>query len=210
MQYAVGRLDVQARVKSGVTIKDAGSGVSGAADENPQPVVVPAAGYTVTGVLIGGQKQVDWQFKPKGSEEFTIYDDKMTTATAATVGTYSAVNHTLALETAQGADASINVAVEFINTGNDFYGKDHKVIPSGSKFYLVAQLTPSAGSGYAAGTLDSVIKQDYTTVAKLTIDEDALSKAYNMIPDLRSPKLEFGLSVDLKWETGIEFEQDFN
>jgi hypothetical protein len=57
---------------------------------------------------------------------------------------------------------------------------------------------------------NKVFKQDYITTAKLTIGANSLKKAYNVIPDLRSPKLELGLSVDLKWQQGITFEQDFN
>ena len=66
--------------------------------------------------------------------------------------------------------------------------------------------------------------QDYKTIANFTIptgyaktDTTAghfdpttgntvgLGKAYNTIPDLRSPKLELGLSVDLTWQQGITF-----
>lgn len=209
VQYAVGRLDVQAQVKTGVTIKDNGSGIPGAADKDPQPVVVPSAGYTLTGVLIGGQKQVDWEFHPiDAATEMTIYDGKMTTASAAAKsGELSDVNHTLALETK--ASTPVNVALEFVNTGNDFYGKDHKVIPAGSKFYLVARLNPGTSETANPDGINQVIKQDYTTTAKFTINDTSLASAYNIIPDLRSPKLEFGLSVDLKWKTGITFEQEF-
>jgi len=212
VQYAVGRLDVQAQVKTGVTILDSGSGVDGAADKDPQPVAVPSAGYKLTGVLIGGQKQVDWQFKPVSTAtEMTIYDGNMTSTTAAKSGTFSDINHTLALETAE--TAAVNIALEFENTGNDFYGVDHKLIPAGSKFYLVAKLTPAAAiSGNITGNpegLTQVFKQDYTTIAKLTIGENSLKNAYNIIPDLRSPKLEFGLSVNLEWKAGITFEQEF-
>ena len=65
-------------------------------------------------------------------------------------------------------------------------------------------------TGYNESSLNSVFKQDYITTAKLTSGEESLKKAYNVIPDLRSPKLEFGLSVDLTWRAGITFEQEFN
>lgn len=208
VQYAVGRLDVQVRVDGSENLMDSGSGIDGTSDKDPQIVSVPSAGYTLTGVLIGGQKQVGWDFKPKGSDGYTIWDGNMTTTISALPGTaYSAVNNTLALETASGT--AVNIALEFVNTGNDFYGFNNNIIPSGTKFYLVAQLNPSSNVIDNPNNLDQVFKQDYVTTAKLTIHKDALKKAYNVIPDLRSPQLEFGLSVNLEWQKGITFEQTF-
>lgn len=221
VQYAVGRLDVQVRVKPSATITDSGS--RDLLDDHnnpiPQPVTVPGNGYKLTGVLIGGQKNVAWNFTPTGSDEFTIWDNVMGNEIyAKQQAAYAGDNYTLALETA--ADVKVKVALEFENTGNDFYGIDHNIIPAGTKFYLVAELDPTTNDTYkvqdpetpwadGADFINQVFKQDYVTTAKLTIDEDALQKAYNVVPDLRSPKLEFGLSVDLHWRRGITFEQDF-
>ena len=223
VQYAVGRLDVQVRVKPSATITDSGSRDLLDASNNPipQPVTVPGNGYKLTGVLIGGQKNVAWDFTPTGSDEFTIWDNVMgNDIYAKQQAAYAGDNYTLALETA--ADVKVKVALEFENTGNDFYGIDHNIIPAGTKFYLVAELDPTTNTTYKEqdpetpwGTttpekfINQVFKQDYVTTAKLTINETALSKAYNVVPDLRSPKLEFGLSVDLHWRKGITFEQDF-
>jgi len=46
--------------------------------------------------------------------------------------------------------------------------------------------------------------QDYVTTANFTVN--SFKNAYNMLPDLRAPQLEIGLSVDLTWETGITQE----
>ena len=43
----------------------------------------------------------------------------------------------------------------------------------------------------------------------MIIGKESLKSAYNVIPDLRSPKLEFGLSVNLEWKEGLTFEQTF-
>ena len=84
------------------------------------------------------------------------------------------------------------------------------MIPSGSKFYLVAKLDPSSATQPTNGaTINQVFKQDYNTVVKLTIGRNALKKAYQTIPDLRSPKLELGLSVDLTWQQGLTFDTPF-
>jgi hypothetical protein len=49
-----------------------------------------------------------------------------------------------------------------------------------------------------------VFKQDYTTTAKVAIKD--LKHAYSTIPDLKSPSLEIGLSIDLTWQNGHEYE----
>lgn len=213
VQYAVGRLDVAVRVKPETIINDNSKSVAsdGTISNNPQPVSVPTNGYKLTGVLIGGQKQVGWDFTPIGTTEMTIWDKVMAgTIYAKQQKDFSSPNYTLALETA--ANTPINIALEFENTGNDFCGIDHNLIPAGTKFYLVANLNPKAtddgGNWTATGEtgLNQVFKQDYITTANLTIGENSLKSAYNVVPDLRSPKLEFGLSVDLHWRTGLTFD----
>ena len=200
VQYAVGRLDATVKV-SEETVKD-----SGAEGGVANYVAVPADGYPVTGILIGGQKQVTWDFTPvEDADEFTIYDANV--EGAAKVGTACDPMYTLALETK--ADQVVNIAVEFENTGDDFYGVNHQVIPAGTKFYLVAQLDPTKAKNYAEGTLDKVFFQDHATKLDLTIGELSLQNAYNVVPDLRSPKLEFGLSVNLEWQEGLIFEHTF-
>ena len=202
VQYAVGRLDATVKV-SEETVKDSGSAAEGA---EPNYVAVPADGYPVTGILIGGQKQVTWDFTPvEDAKEFTIYDANV--EGAAVVGTASEPMYTLALETK--ADQVVNIAVEFENTGDDFYGVNHQVIPAGTKFYLVAQLDPTKAKNYKAGELDKVFFQDHATQLDLTIGETSLQNAYNVVPDLRSPKLEFGLSVNLEWQQGLIFDHTF-
>ena len=200
VQYAVGRLDATVKV-SEETVKD-----SGAEGGEANYVAVPADGYPVTGILIGGQKQVTWDFTPvEDADEFTIYDANV--EGAAVVGTASEPMYTLALETA--SDQVVNIAVEFENTGDDFYGVNHQVIPAGTKFYLVAQLDPTKAKNYASGELDKVFFQDHATKLDLTIGELSLQNAYNVVPDLRSPKLEFGLSVNLEWQQGLIFDHIF-
>ena len=65
-------------------------------------------------------------------------------------------------------------------------------------------------------SLNQVFKQDYKTIANFSISQNTgdehkkgLGAAYNTIPDLRTPQLELGLSVDLHWEEGITFDVEF-
>ena len=204
LQYAVADMATQVKVST-ATIKDSKGNI----------VSIPAGGLKVTGILVGDQKNVDFKFQPKGSTAYTLYDNTVQDADGndcmaqVSATTYSSPNHTLVLETAAGA--SVRVAVEFQNTGSDFYGYKGQLIPAGGKFYLIAELDPAAAGATAPGeytSLNQVFKQDFTTVVKLNIT--SLAKAYNVIPDLRAPQLEFGMSVDLKWQTGMKFEVDFN
>ena len=146
------------------------------------------------------ESDVDFEFKPvttADAAEYTIYDNTLTGVNALN-GNPSATNYTLVLETAESA--KVNVAIELTNnTGKDFFGIEGKRIPAGCKFYLVGELDPAKGIAPTNGTkLNQVFKQDYYTTVNFTIAD--LKKAYNVIPDLRAPKLELGLSVDLTWQ----------
>ena len=44
------------------------------------------------------------------------------------------------------------------------------------------------------------------TTANFVISQKSLQHAYNTVPDLRSTQISLGLSVDLKWETGLLFD----
>ena len=101
-----------------------------------------------------------------------------------------------------------------VNDGGDFYGKDNQLIPTGGKFYLAAQLDPKANSGVTGyneeiDAQNRVFCQDVETIVNFTVGANSLKKAYNTIPDLRSPQMELGLSVDLTWKTGLTFNVTF-
>ena len=218
IQYAVGRLDTKVTAAAGTLYDRKGDAVVG----------TDADRFPITGVLIGGQKPVDYMFHQATGTEVTIYDNILKANTtipyATTTVSTDPQNYTLALET--GQDQSIYVAIEFLNnSGQDFVGYDG-LVPAGGKFYLVAQLTPSAGTGYHATNLNQVFKQDYKTIANFTIGQGksntdptwvagttentgGLGAAYNTIPDLRTPKLELGLSVNLEWQAGLTYDITF-
>lgn len=105
------------------------------------------------------------------------------------------------------------------NTGKDFFGKDN-LIANGSHFYLIGELDPSTKEGpampsyhalppYDAGcttnTIPRVFIQDHTTKVNFKIGVNSLKYAYLTVPDLRSSSVTLGLSVDMKWETGLDF-----
>lgn len=199
IQYAVARLDVAAKVSS-LTLADN----SKSATDTAIAVAVPAGGFPITAILVGGQRDVNFDFTAKATgTEYTIYDNVMAAGDAMKASTtLSSYNHTLVLE---NGTADVMVAVEMVNnTGVDFYGIGNQLIPAGGKFYVVAKLAAAAAATETGG---HVFKQDYKTIANLTLTD--LTKAYNTIPDLRTPQLELGFSVDLEWQAGHIYNIDF-
>ena len=197
IQYAVARLDVKVRLAS-ASMVDNSDNVEGSGTN-----VTCTGGFPVTAVLVGGQQTVKYDFTLQGGTELTIYDKVMTNTIVAQKDgdNYSAVNSTLVLE---NGTSDVQIAVEMVNDKADFYGAGNQLIPLGSKFYVVARLTASA----ATETGGHVFKQDYTTTAKLTLQN--LRNAYNTIPDLRTPQMELGFSVDLTWQNGHEYTLNFD
>ena len=187
IDYAVGRFDVLAKFNAATVNDNLGASV------NTQD----GSGITLDGILIGGQKNVKWNFSTPvdGSTEYTIYDASVTSTKVETTAS-ATMAYSLALETAQGTE--VRFALELTNqTENAFTGKDG-IVPAGGRFYLVGILTPDATQTESD---NRVFRQDHTTKATVTIN--SLENAYNCIPDLKSPKLELGLSVDLVWEEGL-------
>lgn len=172
-------------------------------------VAVPAAGFPVTGLLIGGQPtKVGFNFQPASNDlfEYTIYDNNLTNIVAKN-GVASTTNYTIVLPNDKGRTATdqntVNVAIELTNnSGVAFRGQDG-IIPDGGKFYLVGQLAPKDQKVTGVEN-PAVFMSDYKTTMNLNIT--SLKSAYNTIPDLRSTKLQLGLSVDLDWQAGLQFD----
>ena len=97
-------------------------------------------------------------------------------------------------------------SIQFENAGNQIIvGKDNELIYPGTRFYLLGTLKPFDNTQQKYVGTDNAIKkafvQDYVTTAKFTVQ--SFKNAYHTLPDLRTPSLEIGLSVDLTWKTGI-------
>lgn len=231
IQYAVGRLDVKVNpLKETIYYDRKGEEVSTTYAPDPTTPTTTAPAFQLTGVLIGGQKAVGYDFTPNGSTEYTIYDNVINNENGVsaivptTTGSYAGPTYTLALETE--AETPVYVALEFVNNSNDFQGYDG-VIKHGCTFYMIAQLDPTADVDNKVSGVDKtgkkVFKQDFNTIANFTIatgttdgDHDGVAdtpagfaNAYTTIPDLRTPKLELGFSVDLTWQAGIQFDVTF-
>jgi len=125
---------------------------------------------------------------------------------------------------------SVYVALEIKNeTGQDFWGKDN-LVRAGATFYLPITLPvpswpaikletdeqnmmppnyTSTGADRGKTIQDArVFMADTQTTLNVKLTKDALKCAMVTIPDLRSAKMSFGLSIDLSWKNGTIFNID--
>ena len=78
------------------------------------------------------------------------------------------------------------------------YGKN--LIGLGTKFYLVGVVDPSEFSTDSRTEIrDRVFTQDYITTLNMKVT--GLSKAYNVVPNLLSPRLELGVEMKVNWDS---------
>ena len=207
------------------------SSISDESEPNKQ-ITVDGTSFQLKGILIGGQsKKVGWDYLPKAvtapetNPQGYIYDNTVASTSIPAEGT-SAPNYTLVFDNynanpSNGKQDIVYVALELVNnTGEDFFG-EHGLIRNGGTFYLVGQLDPGgkapawANSDHPLppynndGTTNQVARvfiQDYTTSVNFKIGPYSLQHAFLTVPDLRYSSLTLGLSVDLNWETGINFD----
>jgi len=193
-------------------------------------------GMQLTGIIIGGQNhQLGWNYLAKANEttdwDYAIFDNQIESATIPTGPNYTMVfdNYHSGAQTAQ---TDVLVALEFQNnSGRDFYGKGN-LVRQGGKFYLIGKLqlgTKRIGTGTSGDTTEwpttyaippytaagasqeitRVFIQDYLTTATFKIGAESLKNAFITVPDLRSTQTSLGLSVDLNWREGLDFDFEF-
>lgn len=182
LQYGVGRLEMTLTEIASILQDAKGNVFHGSKEEQ-----------TLTGVIIGGQHTVGFDFKPKGPQSDVdarfIYDSVV--GSAGTDGKWMV--NTMVLQSYDGE--KVPVVLEFQNNSvHQFTGKDGIIYP-GTKFYLIGQLDPAdKGEGNYAGR---VFTQDYTT--KVSMRVTSLANAYSCMPDLLAPRLEIGVEVMTDW-----------
>ena len=202
LQYGVAHVKIFLKQTGSANLTDA----AGAA------IPVGTANFPLTGIIIGGQLPVGFDFTPttaypvySEADMKFIYDSQVKTN-----GTYS--NEYFYLSATSDASKPINtlvlqsydnkkipVALEFINNSDkDFKGLGG-IVQQGTKFYLVGEIDPADYSNESPSTeiSDRVFTQDYTTT--LNIKVKGLEKAYNVVPNLLSPRLEMGIELTPKW-----------
>lgn len=249
INYGVALLETNVAFTGG-SIKDNRYAMTGGA-ESDRDIPVANTHFILRGVLIGGvHPRYGWQFVPRaltaeeaaevipgtsqkrfGLFDGVIYDD----AIASTGVPTTSPNYTLVYDNynylPDSAQNDVYVALEFVNNGDAFWGRDN-LIPNGGVFYLGAKLTVAPPKIGETGTqtiswpsdhqvppinettgaskqIPRVFIQDFLTKATFRIGTNSLKYAYYSVPDLTSSQMSFGLSVDLSWESGYEYDIEF-
>ncbi len=145
--------------------------------------------------------------------------------------TYTCVWDNYVPQLADDKQTKAYVGVEMVNnTGRDIWG-ELNLIRDGGTFYVVGELDPSDKNALKNLMKNSkvdlsrpdmfyppfdsegktknaprVYMQDYVTIAKFKFSSNTLKHAYVTMPDLRAGQVSLGMSVDLTWKPGMEFE----
>lgn len=202
MQYGVARLQgsVQAVTTEG-KLKDAeGNDVSLTnGDDNS---------FKITGLIVSGQYPVNFDFTPKldgASEdnEHFVYDSYLGSAPLYLTTSESSPFYTLVMQTHDYEDVTIILELEN-NSDMDFKG-ENGIVYRGTKFYLAGKVELSKGTpdsnlseSEKADVSNRVFTQDHTTVINMKVS--SLEKAYNVMPNIQSGRLEVGVEINLQWE----------
>lgn len=192
LQYGVARVQI--------TLKQTDANLKDAAGTD---IPVESGKFPLTGVIIGGQLPVGFDFTPttaypvySEADMKFIYDNQVPTLSLSASADAAEPINTLVLQTYE--KKKVPVALELQNdSGTDFKGLGG-VVQNGTKFYLVGELDPEQFKSDGREEIrDRVFTQDHTTTLNMKVT--SLEKAYNVVPNLLSPRLEMGLILEPKW-----------
>ena len=199
LQYGVGQLKVQLKKTNNATLTDSKN----------SNIMVGTNQFKLTGIIVGGQLPVGYDFRPETvypvyseTDMRFIYDSQVNTNGTNTDEPFYLSSsadamkdiQTLVLQSYTGR--SLKLVLEFENnSGQDFKGNNGTVY-QGTKFYLVGELVPTIKVNPDVHE-NRVFTQDHFTTIAVTVT--SLAKAYNVLPNLMSPRLEMGLELTPKW-----------
>lgn len=196
MQYAVARLQGTVLATSS-TLKDADN----------TTVSLTNNSFPITGLIVSGQYPVNFDFTPKldgASEdnEHFVYDSYLGSDPLYLTTSQTSPFYTLVMQTHDLEDVTIILELEN-NSDMDFKG-ENGIVYRGTKFYLAGKVELSNGDATAVveserdDVSNRVFTQDHTTVISMKVS--SLAKAYNVMPNIQSGRLEVGVEINLKWE----------
>ena len=249
INYGVAMLKTNVIFKEGIaTLQDNRKALTNNVEPN-KSITISNNLFELRGVLVGGvNPRMNWQFTRKfdsgdlSNFDGVIYDHSMASTAIPTPTAPATPNYTLVYDNynstggTQDDQNDVYVALELVNKGEDFYGRDN-MIPSGGVFYLVAKMDKPTATEAAAlawptdhqippvwGVDDETVTspavageskkigrvfiQDFVTNATFRINENSLQNAYYSVPDLRASQMSLGLSVDLQWIPGLDYILD--
>lgn len=157
--------------------------------------VIPSGNdkFPLTGIIIGGQRTQAFDFTPKvplDDEDIRFIYDGYPAATVDGSGNQTV--NSLVLQTY--SNETVRFALEFENKcGMPFKGAGGIIYPN-TKFYLIGSVDPTTSTNEHK---ERVFMRDCTTTLDMKVV--SLQKAYNVMPNLMSPRLELGLVVADDW-----------
>ena len=191
LHYGVAKLQVKMK-SNAATLSDAdNASVSVGTDKFP-----------LTGIIVTGQLPVGFDFRPETQVSSYsevnmrfVYDNQFDNTLYLTT-TESGPTNTLVLQTYYRK--SLKLVLEFTNNSEIAFKGVNGIVYPGTKFYLVGEVEPNTVDSNPQPYDNRVFVQDYTTTVNVTVN--TLANAYNVLPDLMSPRLEMGIEVITKWE----------
>lgn len=158
-------------------------------DETPgNSIHLDAQTFPVTGVIIGSQQRLNFDFTPAGGKDYFLYDNCISNVFVPAAPANPSSFLSLVSQTPAGKPVYLCLELQN-NSGQAFTGADGIVLP-GSKFYLV-------GSIEAPSETESVFKKHSITTIQCTIL--SLKEALNAIPNLEEPHISIGVLINADW-----------
>lgn len=197
LEYGVAQLKVQLQKTTSSTLEDS----------QKRDINVGSDKFKLTGIIVGGQLPVGFDFRPETlypvyseNDMRFIYDSDVNTngtdapfyLSSTAIDTEKYIQ-TLVLQSYTGK--SLKLVLEFENNSQDFKGNNGTVY-KGTKFYLVGEVVPTIVDN-PNEYQNRVFTKDHITTIAVTVS--SLAKAYNVLPNLMSPRLEMGLELTPKW-----------
>ena len=197
MQYAVARVQGKVQAESSTGSLPDADGLSVPLNNGEQN------SFKITGMIISKQYPVNFDFTPKhdgASEdnEHFVYDSYLSSSPMYLTTEETSDFYTMVLQSHDNDD--VMVIMEFENnSGVDFQG-ENGIVYNGTKFYLAGKVKVSAGdkTNVDSDAQKRVFTQDHTTIIGMKVN--SLKKAYNVMPNIQSGRLEVGIEINLKWE----------
>lgn len=146
--------------------------------------------FPVTGIIIGSQQRLNFDFTPAGGRSLSLYDNCISGVYAKTVPPQGSPDSFRSFVSQTPAGENVYICLELRNnSGKTFTGADGIILPGGS-FYLVGNIELGVGQS-------SVFLQDHTTTIHCRIS--SLAEARNAIPNLEQPHLALGILISASW-----------
>lgn len=192
LQYGVSRLQLKMKKTASAQLED-----------HRGNVAVDNGHFPLTGVLVSGQRPVDFEFHPVTGNftgSYIVYDadvyDGNTPRMYISSSYDSADVSLLLLESQEGED--VTFAVEFLNASDEtLHGENDCLILPGMHFYLLGRLKLSSATDHTGGQLSRVFTQDRVSTVSLSAPD--LKHAYTVLPDLRQVQLSIGVDAQMDW-----------